>query len=143
MKKRILSLALAFLFVFALTAPASAIIDVYGDVNVIFPVFKEGREFPAASSFICSRGTPISITWAHANWSSINPGEKVGTDGYQFILKIGLEEGYDWLSTVNATVYTANGKPVSLNNVASDSGILEIAGYVEAEAKKPEMDYVE
>ncbi|MBQ3858957.1 MAG: S-layer homology domain-containing protein [Clostridia bacterium] len=143
MKKRILSLALAFLFVFALTAPASAIIDVYGDVDVIFPVFKEGREFPAASSFICSRGTPMSVTWAHANWSSINPGEKVGADGYQFILKIGLEEGYDWLSTVNATVYTANGKPVSLNNVAADSGILEIAGYVEAEAKKPEMDYVE
>ena len=150
MKKRILSLALAFLFVFTLTAPVSAIIDVYDEVSITFRLPKEGQSFPDASSFVPTHGAAKSVTWHHVNWSALYPGEKVGNDGYYFTLTVELEEGYDWgwNSTTNEADVTvklidANGNTHESTNVSTDERKLTVIAYVEAEPKKPEMDSVE
>ena len=67
MKKRILSLVLAFLFVFALTAPASAIVDVYHEVSITnVPIPNEGSLYPGTAGISTSHGTvqlgPVSST---------------------------------------------------------------------------------
>ena len=74
MKKRILSLMLAFLFVFALTAPASAIIDVYHEVSITnVPLPNEGSLYPGTAGISASHGTVKSIEWKKYDGTTVNP----------------------------------------------------------------------
>ena len=67
MKKRILSLMLAFLFVFALTAPVSAIIDVYHEVSITnVPLPNEGSLYPGTAG-ISTSPVPLTVISESAN----------------------------------------------------------------------------
>ena len=145
MKKRILSLVLAFLFVFALTAPASAIVDVYHEVSITnVPIPNEGSLYPGTAGISTSHGTVKSIVWYKYSGAKAEPWDVAEEGLCQFILTVGLEEGYDWdLNYTGIKVTSRAGNNISFMDYEIIGRDLSITAWVETDSPKGTMDYVE